>query len=160
MFEMCDQFSHTHPNRLALTGEHLLVHRFPCSTIGLASPADLSSPFPVQQGWRRWWEWIKAKWTWRHSALLIPAVCVPPGSRLIVHDIPEDLQKELRLHKTETATFDQLSTDESSHLDALRFAKGEVVPFDRLSPGQRVEVLSLEPALARSAAHVTQPSAV
>ena len=157
---MCDQFSHTHPKRLALTGEHVRVHRFPCSTIGLASPADLSTPIPVQQGCRRWWEWIKAKWSWRNPALFIPAVCLPPGSRLIVHDIPEDLQKELRLHQTETATFDQLSSNEYSQRDALRFTNGAVVPFDRLSPGQRVEVLSLEPALARSAAHVTQPSAV
>ena len=38
---MCDYSLGGLPNRLAVEGEELIVHRFPTQSIGLASPADL-----------------------------------------------------------------------------------------------------------------------
>jgi hypothetical protein len=40
---MCDYSLHHYQNRLALRGETLVVYRFPSSTLGLASPADLQA---------------------------------------------------------------------------------------------------------------------
>jgi hypothetical protein len=68
---MCDYSLAGIPNRLAVEGEELVVHRFPTNSMGLASPCASVS----------WW-----------SAKQNPAVCVPPGARLILHDVPERLQ--------------------------------------------------------------------
>ena len=67
---MCDYSLAGVPNRLAVEGEQLVVHRFPHS-LGLASP----SPSLAQTS----------------SQKTTPAVCVAPGARLLLRDIPEDL---------------------------------------------------------------------
>src|SRR6266446_86395 len=60
---------------LANGSMHLVVHRFSTGSIGLASPcASVSS---------RW------------SAKQNPAVCVPPGARLILLDVPKRLQQDM-----------------------------------------------------------------
>ena len=38
---MCDYSLMSIPNRLAREGEELIVHRFACGAMGLASPVDL-----------------------------------------------------------------------------------------------------------------------
>ena len=66
---MCDYSLAGIPNRLATEGEQLMVYRFSTGARGLTSPnASL---------WRFW-----SKQT--------PAVCVPPGARLLLNDIPKD----------------------------------------------------------------------
>jgi hypothetical protein len=72
---MCDYSLARFPNRLAVEGEQLMVHRFATRTLGLA---------PARPGWKQFL---------LHSGL--PAVCVPPGARLRLYDIPEDLQWRL-----------------------------------------------------------------
>ena len=72
---MCDYSLAGIPNRLAVESEELVVHRFSTGSIGLASPcASVSS---------RW------------SAKQNPAVCVPPGARLILLDVPKRLQHDM-----------------------------------------------------------------
>ena len=102
--EMCDYSLAGIPNRLAVEGERLVFHRFSTGSIGLASPCASPS---------RWW-----------SAKQTPAVCIPPGARLLLRDIPKDLQQQLGVGGTEEVTFVQLSATPYQFRDAVRFNNG------------------------------------
>jgi hypothetical protein len=119
---MCDYSLAHFPNRLAVEGEQLVVRRFDTLTMGLA-PAGRS-------------------WT---EVLFSPclAVCVPPGARLLMRDIPKDLQQRWGVSAVEEVTFVQLSAEAFFHRDAVRFTNGQEILLQRLRCGQRVRVLSL-----------------
>ena len=68
-------------------------------------------------------------------------MCIPPGARLRLRDIPQALQ--LGLNTTEEVTFVQLSDEAYQYRDAVRFQNGREILLQRLSCGQQVEVLSL-----------------
>lgn len=121
---MCD-YSLAHvPNRLAVEGEQLVVHHFDTYTLGLA-PAH-----------RTLWDMLL------HPNP--PAVCVPPGARLRLRDIPQAWGQRHGLAADEEVTFVQLSAEAFIHRDAVRFVNGEEILLQRLQCGQRVDVLSLD----------------
>ena len=120
---MCDYSLAGIPNRLAVEGEELVVHRFPTGSIGLASPCASGS---------RWW-----------SAKEIPAVCMPPGAQLILHDVPKRLQHSLAVGPIEEVTFVQLSATPYQFRDAVRFSNGREIRLQELSEGMRVRVLKM-----------------
>ena len=122
---MCDYSLAHFPNRLAVEGEQLVVHRFKTGTLGLA-PAC----FSLKQIF---------------SPDSTPAVCVPPGARLLVQDIPERLQQALNVGSVEEATFVEQSADAFRYRDAVRFSNGAEILLQQLASGQRVLVLSLDP---------------
>ena len=70
-------------------------------------------------------------------------MCIPPGARLRLRDIPEVLQLGLALNATEEVTFVQLSAEAYQYRDAVRFRNGREILLQRLGCGQQVEVLSL-----------------
>jgi hypothetical protein len=119
---MCDYSLAHFPNRLAVEGEQLVVHRFATWTLGLA---------PARCGWKQ---------------LLfpsrLPAVCVPPGARLRLYDIPEDLQRRLGVGAVEEVTFIEQSLEAFTFRDGIRFANGREILLQQLTCGQRAEVLS------------------
>ena len=120
---MCDYSLAHFPNRLAVEGEQLLVYRFSSGTRGFTSRCPnleeiLSS---TQQ----------------------TAVCVAPGSRLLLHDIPEFLQQNLGIRAAEEVTFIQQTLEAYTHRDAVRFSNGREILLQYLRSGQRVDVLSL-----------------
>ena len=78
---------------------------------------------------------------------------MPPGARLLVRDIPKDLQGQLDVQATEEVTFVQLSAEAYQYRDAVRFRNGREVLLQRLKCGQRVKVLSLSCADSREAEH-------
>jgi hypothetical protein len=119
---MCDYSLAGIPNRLAVEGEELVVHRFPTTSIGLAPPCASVS---------RW------------SAKQNPAVCVPPGARLILHDVPERLQHDLAVGHIEEVTFVQLNATPYQYRDAVRFSNGREIRLQELSEGMRVRVLKM-----------------
>ena len=121
---MCDYSLAGLPNRLAVEGEQLVVHRFPTGSVGLTSPQSSVS---------QWW----------CSHKQTPAVCVPPGARLLLLDIPEHLQQRFGVGGTEEVIFAQLSATPYQYRDAVRFSNGQEILLQRLACGQRVEVLSL-----------------
>ncbi len=83
------------------------------------------------------------KFVWPPSSQCCPAVCVPPGARLLVRDIPARLQLELGLEsEAEKVVFTQTSAS-ASFRDAIRFRNGTDLLLQRLSEGQRVHVLAL-----------------
>ena len=77
---MCDYSLAHFPNRLAVEGEQLVVHRFRTGTLGL-TPAR----FSLKQIF---------------SPDSTPAVCVPPGARLLLQDLPERLQQALNVGRS------------------------------------------------------------
>jgi hypothetical protein len=144
---MCDYSLHTFPNRLAADGEDLIVHRFAAGSLGLASPSDLGPVISATNSAKFWsWsaikEWFHAqspRWEARNR---IPAVCVPPGARLIVRDIPKSLQRDLGVGETEEVEFVEITADINAYRDALRFHNFRQILLQELREGQRVRVVS------------------
>ncbi len=143
---MCDYSLMAVPNRLAQEGEELLVHRFPTGSLGLASPCDLkraaNPPVPVR---KNFWCVVKDFFN-PPKTEPVPAVCIPPGARLQMQDIPARLQHEIGVGPEESVTFTQISAAVNSYRDAVRFANGREVRLQELREGQRVRVLDLSMA--------------
>ena len=117
---MCDYSLMGLPNRLAAEREELVVHRFSTGTIGLASPLDLTN-----------------------RGAGAPAVCIPPGTQLLLRDIPLSLRWRLQADGEEEVTFTQITAATNAHRDAVRFADGREIRLQELSVGQRVRVLGI-----------------
>jgi hypothetical protein len=144
---MCDYSLHAVPNRLAVEGEELVTYRFPTSSIGLASPADLEKAncqINAARTGRSWWSVLKS---WLNPPPLridkIPAVCIPPGARLRMNGIPRELQKELGVGLTEEVTFVELSASAYRYRDGVRFENRREILLQYLDEGLLVDVLSL-----------------
>ena len=71
------------------------------------------------------------------------AVCIPPGAKLELRDIPVRLQQELSLGPVEQVTFTQLTSAVNTYRDAVRFGNGREIRLQELREGQRVLVLDL-----------------
>jgi hypothetical protein len=71
------------------------------------------------------------------------AVCIPPGARLLLSDIPEDVQNSVAVGASEEVTFTQLTATANTYRDAVRFSNGREILLQRLNKGQRVRVLQL-----------------
>jgi hypothetical protein len=148
---MCDYSLHAVPNRLAVEGEQLVTHRFPTSSIGLASPVDLEAaarPAEESTGPKRsWWATLKS---WLNPPPLrnekVPAVCIPPGAHLRMQGIPQDLQKELGVGADEEVVFVELSASAYRYRDGVRFRNGREILLQYLDEGLRMDVLSLASA--------------
>jgi len=129
---MCDYSLAEVRSRLAVEGEDLTVYRFPTGTLGFTAPAELEQR-PEMRGWRSWF-----------SLRQVPcAVCIPPGARLVLRDIPARLQSSLGIGAEEEVVFTQLGMDAGRHRDAIRFRNNRELLLQRLAEGQRARVVSL-----------------
>jgi hypothetical protein len=151
---MCDYSLMSFPNRLAAEGEELLVHRFSCGAKGLAACSDLQSALTACSERRKTLlslldgigSFLKEIVTAPDKSKSVPAVCIPPGARLLLRDIPVRLQMEVGVSKVEEVTFSQITSDAFSYRDAVRFSNGSEITLQQLQEGQRVRVLNLSPA--------------
>ena len=122
---VCDYSLMAIPNRLAVSGEDLVVHRFEAGVVGLASAFDLRRrqecrKAPVHGFWSRLKEFFDPP-----HLQSIPAVCIPPGARLLVQDIPATLQHECGFQEeVEEAVFTQTTAAINTFRDAVRFQNG------------------------------------
>lgn len=121
---MCDYSLAGLSNRLAVTGEPLVVRRFPTGCLGMAAPR------------RRWYEALFPSFA--------VAVCIPPGARLLLQGIPAHLQTQLKVSAAEEVTFIQRTADAFTHRDGVRFANGREILLQQLDCGQQVKVLRLQ----------------
>ena len=141
--DMCDYSLMGFPNRLAVTGEELVVHRFPTNSLGLVSPSNLTPVTncsqPRSQGF---WDTLKS-WFKTPTSNPAVAVCIPPGSQLLLHDIPPHLRDHLKVGSVEEVTFTQITANAYAHRDAVRFGNGCELQLQRLIVGQKVRVLNL-----------------
>jgi hypothetical protein len=141
---MCDYSLMNVPNRLAREGEELATYRFGSGSLGLVSQLDLLSDSPPPtSSHRTFWSMLK---DFFDPPMAMPAVCVPPGARLALMDIPKRLQIEHRIGTAEEVTFTQLTVAANAYRDAVRFSNGREILLQRLDVGQRVRVLALDQA--------------
>jgi hypothetical protein len=136
---MCDYSLMGVPNRLAREGEDLVVYEFRTGSRGLTS--DTSVTNTDTQIRHEGFGIVK-----RLFGSLEPervAVCIPPGARLLLADIPEDVQKSFTVGASEEVTFTQLTATANAYRDAVRFTNGREILLQRLNKGQRVRVLQL-----------------
>src|ERR1051326_8149232 len=142
---MCDYSLHGIPNRLAVEGEELVVRRFPTGSKGVGSLTDVRASFSAGLASLRRPLWERVK-TWfsppsnSPEQKAIPAVCIPPGARLLLQDIPPRWQEQFGVGPTEEVTFVQLSADVYCYRDAMRFGNGLTLLLQKFSEGQRVAV--------------------
>jgi len=146
---MCDYSLAGIPNRLAVEGEELLVHRFPTHSIGLASRADLLPPTIRTPGEQNIWQRIRNFFAPAIDQPNAVAVCIPPGARLQLRNIPSDLQRRLNIGEEESVTFMQTSA-ETTYRDAVCFSNGRQVLLQRLTEGIPAKVVSLSSASSPS----------
>jgi hypothetical protein len=143
---MCDYSLMAVPNRLAQEGEELVAHRFPTGSLGLACPADLRRVTEAKPPARNSFWCVLKDFFNPPKTEPVPAVCIPPGARLRLQDIPARLQHELSVGPVEDVTFTQISAAVNSYRDAVRFANGREVRLQELREGQRVMVVDLSVA--------------
>ena len=143
---MCDYSLMAVPNRLAREGEDLVAHRFPTGSLGLASPDDLKrATFPKSPARRGFWCAVRDFFNPPRTSPVC-AVCIPPGARLRLHNIPARLQHEFAVGPVEDVTFTQITAAINSYRDAVRFGNGREVRLQELREGQAVKVLDLSVA--------------
>lgn len=144
---MCDYSLMTLNNRLAECGEELVAHRFEFGTTGLAPATEvcemeLRKEAPVQGFW------AKVRRFLNPPPDRCTVVCIPPGARLLLCDIPEKLQRKLKLNgSVQEVVFTEL--DRREYRDALRFGNGRELSLQKLREGQRVCVLELSEQAVR-----------
>ena len=139
---MCDYSLMSVPNRLATQGEELVTHRFLTGAIGLASPTELAPQPDIPHPRKTFWSILKELFA-PPKTERVAAVCIPPGARLVLQDIPQLLQEELAVGPAEQVAFTQLSAAAYSYRDGVRFQNGREVLLQHLHEGQRVLVVEL-----------------
>lgn len=138
---MCDYSLGELASRLACEGEVLVVHRFKTGSMGMASPANLAKI--------KVWRPPQGLWGTLEK-ILSPrpceeAVCLPPGSRLALTNIPTDIQDAFGIRETEEVIFDQRSVEAYQHRDGFRFkSTGQFVLLQRLPEGIMAEVVWMQ----------------
>jgi hypothetical protein len=139
---MCDYSLMSLPNRLAVCGEELVVHRFELGAVGLASASELCAPRAEEETPARGFFAKLKKVLFPPPPRSCTAVCIPPGARLLVRDMPEPLQRDLKLSgPVQEVVFTQIGT--VGFRDAVRFPNGAELLLQRLAEGQKVRVLAL-----------------
>jgi hypothetical protein len=141
---MCDYSLMSIPNRLAVEGEDVVTYRFHSGSIGFASESDVRRMAGSNDPRARVF-WLSLRSHPTNSPLAEPvcAVCVPPGARLLLQDIPEHLQHNLKVAASEEVTFVEMGMDAYTYRDAVRFESGLEIRLQDLMPGQRARVLQL-----------------
>ena len=127
---MCDYSLTAFRSRLAVEGEELIVYRFPTGCLGFVSARDPDVPQREFAGWPI-----------RFDPLEFPcAVCIPPGARLVLRDVPDRLRRQLGVGAEESVMFIEAS---GRYRDGIEFANGQKLSLQRLVEHQRADVLSL-----------------
>jgi len=154
---MCDYSLMSFPNRLAAEGEELLVHRFSSGAKGLAALSDLQCAATASSNRGRSLRSLLGdirsllkEIVAPDNSKSVPAVCIPPGTRLLLRDIPARLQIQVGVRSVEEVRFTQIDCDAFSYRDAVHFRNGCEIILQQLQEGQRVRVLSLSSADAGS----------
>ena len=135
---MCDYSLAGVPNRLASEGESLVMNRFSTGSMGLTPPAE-----PTRKGRQNFWQWLTAGFAKPSCDAKEVAVCIPPGARLLMSEIPENLQRRWCVGKQEEVVFVQIGALSNSFRDAVRFFHGAQVLLQDFPSGLPVKVLSM-----------------
>jgi hypothetical protein len=138
---MCDYSLYTVNNRLALESDDLVLHRFDTGSLGFCAAAEWQRAMSHGALARTWSSFVS--WLVPRKKCGLTAVCVPPGARLLVSEVPENARPGFELLELESVVFTQLSERSFAYRDALRLPDGETVLLQKLPEGLRVTVLTL-----------------
>jgi hypothetical protein len=140
---MCDYSLYTVNNRLACESDDLVLHRFDTGSIGFCAAAELH--YEMSRGGlaRGWTSFIR--WLFPRKKCGLTAVCIPPGARLLVSEVPPCWRPMLGVSLLQMVEFTQLSEMSYAYRDALRFADGKTVLLQKLPEGLRATVMALAP---------------
>lgn len=136
---MCDYSLMGVPNRLAREGDDLVVYEFPTGSKGF------TSAFPASAGKGGRLSTLRSflKGLISEFPAEKTAVCIPPGARLLLRDIPKAVQVSSGVGSEEEVHFTQISAEAYDYRDAVRFRNGLEVLLQQLTAGQRAKVLQL-----------------
>jgi hypothetical protein len=141
---MCDYSLMHLPNRLAADGEVLMTHKFPNGSLGLASPEEVQTARAAAIRSRHGIRSLLRGWFGTTPKLpSVCAVCIPPGARLRLYGIPEEVQRAEGVSAREEVIFTQVTAMQNHYRDAVRFTNGHEVLLQKLGPGVGVQVLSV-----------------
>jgi hypothetical protein len=140
---MCDYSLFTVNNRLACESDDLVLHRFDTGSIGFCATADLHQEICRSQLARSWSSFLR--WLYPRKKCGLTAVCIPPGARLLISEVPKGAKPGFELLELETVEFAQLSERSYAYRDALKLSDGETVLLQRLPEGLRATVMALAP---------------
>jgi hypothetical protein len=140
---MCDYSLFTVNNRLACESDDLVLHRFDTGSIGFCAVAELQQEMSRSHFARGWSSFLR--WMFPRKKCGLTAVCVPPGARLLVAEVPKALRGNWGSLELQTVEFTQLSERSYAYRDALRLPDGENVLLQKLPEGLRAIVIALTP---------------
>lgn len=168
---MCDYSLFEQDNRLAIAGDVLVIHQFDrCK--GFASVADVQAR---NKWYQRCNEGLRGRiyrlFTGTSMPLLsenppvIPAVCVPPGARLILSGLSKHVIQrgglDMTFRREQEVVFDQRAPLPHAHRDGIRFSNGKFVLLQWLPNGLTAAVVSTEvPDVAEIPVSVTEKEEV
>ena len=133
---MCDYSLMGVPNRLAKQGEELVVCKFRTGSLGLTPVRSEPRARDILGRARAVLRMLSSEFAEEPVA-----ACVPPGARLLLHNVPKYLQLACRVGPTEEVIFTQLTATPYEYRDAVRFQNGCEVLLQDLETGQRARVL-------------------
>jgi hypothetical protein len=111
--------------------------------MGLASPVELKmaerAAAPSKR--RGFWSHLRSMFEENTVAPPVTAVCVPPGTRMLLKNVPDDQRRRWKIGETEPVTFVQLSANAYSYRDAVRFNNGIEVLLQNLREGTAAQVV-------------------
>jgi hypothetical protein len=140
---MCDYSLFTVNNRLACESDDLVLHRFDTGSIGFCASAELQQEMSRSQLSRSWSSFLR--WIYPRKKCRLTAVCIPPGARLLISEVPKGSKPGLELLELASVEFAQLSEQCYAYRDALKLPDGETVLLQRLPEGLRATVMALAP---------------
>jgi hypothetical protein len=140
---MCDYSLYAFNSRLAQDGEELMLYRFPTGSLGFAASCDVAAHLKQRDEKATAWSSFK-EWLVPRKLCQFPAVCVPPGARLLLTEVPRTLQIRLGIGVIEPVVFTQRSSQMYTYRDCLRFRNGAQLLLQELPETLRAVVLSTE----------------
>jgi hypothetical protein len=133
------------PNRVAEMGEELVLHRFETATLQFASLDELMRLETAKETkFRRFWNALKECLVDPSSASLA-AVRIPPGTRLLLTEVPRHVQQSLRISASEIVAFTEVREPSYAYRDALVLQNGTRVLLQDLPQGLHAIILSVSP---------------
>jgi len=138
---MCDYSLYTVNNRLAFESDDLVLHRFDTGSLGFCAVSELRQEMDrgaLARGWSSFMRWLFPR-----KKCGLTAVCVPPGARLLISEVPKNARPGFELLEMESVEFTQLSEMSYAYRDALRLPDGKTVLLQKLPEGLRATVMAL-----------------
>jgi hypothetical protein len=122
---MCDYSLEMYASRPAREGEIYVTARFPSGSIGIAASGDCTT-----------------------------AVCVSYGTRLMLENLPTEVQHTVGVAAIENIVFTRL--ENGLHRDGVKFDNGAQMPLHRLGAGVLVSLIDAKKHVVREAVRQQQ----